>query len=83
MAGFGAENQHLDDTMKTHLIDLDTFGVWEDDCDRFFRERCKLIARKLRAWIPKRSVDAVGVRRRDEDYDPNDLAAGDDLGAEG
>ena len=56
--------------------------VWEDDYDRFFRERCKSIARKLRASIPKRPIDAGGVRPRDEDYDPNDLSPGDDLGAE-
>ena len=81
MRAFKKENPHLDDTMKTHLIDLDASGVWEDDYDRFFRERCKVIARKLRAWIPKRAVDGVGVRPRDEDYDPNDLSPGDDLGA--
>ena len=83
MKAFERENQHLDDTMRTHLIDLDAFGVWEDDYDRFFRERCKVIAKKLRAWIPRRSIDAVGVRPLDEDYDPNDPSVGDDLGAEG
>lgn len=81
MKAFRKENPHVDETMKTHLIDLDAFGVWEDDCDRFFRERCKVIARRLRAWIPERTIDAGGVRPRDEDYDPNDLSAGDDLGA--
>ncbi len=82
MRAFRRENQHLGDSMKTHLIDLDAFGVWEDDYERFFRERCKLISRKLRAWIPKRPIDAVGMRARDEDYDPDDLSAGDDGGAE-
>ncbi len=74
MKAFRKENPDIDDTMKTHLIDLDSFGVWEDDYDRFFRERCKFIARRLRGWIPKRPIDAVGVQLRDEDYDPNDLA---------
>ena len=83
MRAFRKENHNLHDSMKTHLIDLDAFGVWDDDYRRFFRERCKLVARKLRAWIPKRSIDAVGVRARDEDYDPDDLSAGDDRGAEG
>lgn len=82
MKAFRRENPHLAETMKTHLIDLDSFGVWEDDYDRFVRERCKVIARKLRAWVPKRPIDAVGVRSRDEDYDPNDLSPGEDLGAE-
>ena len=82
MKAFRTENSHIEETMKTHLIDLDTFGVWENDYDLFFRERCKLIARKLRAWIPKRSIDEVGVRPHDEDYDPDDLSPGDDLDAE-
>ena len=82
MKAFRKENPHLDDTMKTHLIDLNTFGVWEDDYDRFFRQRCKLIARKLRAWIPKRRIDVVGGRPRDEDYDPDDLSLGDDIGVD-
>ena len=82
MKAFRTENSHIEETMKTHLIDLDTFGVWENDYDLFFRERCKLIARKLRKWIPKRSIDEVGVRPHDEDYDPDDLSPGDDLDAE-
>ena len=82
MEAFRRENPHLKETMKTHLIDLDTFGVWQDDYDLFFRERCKVIARKLRAWIPKRSIDEVGVRQPDENYDPDDLSSGDDLDAE-
>ncbi len=34
---FARENPRLGDTMKTHLIDLDRFGVWEDDYEVFFR----------------------------------------------
>ena len=82
MKAFRRENPDLKETMKTHLIDLDTFGVWEDDYDLFFRERCKRIAKKLRAWIPKRVIDEVGIRPHDEDYDPDDLAPGDDLDGE-
>ena len=82
MKAFRKENSHLKETMKTHLIDLDTFGVWEDDYDLFFWERCKLVARRLRAWVPKRPVDMVGVRPHDEDYDPDDLSSGNDVDAE-
>ena len=36
MAKFSKTNRELDKTMKTHLIDeLDEFGVWEDDYDKF------------------------------------------------
>lgn len=82
MKAFRKENSHLKETTKTHLIDLDTFGVWEDDYDLFFWERCKLVARRLRAWVPKRPVDMVGVRPHDEDYDPDDLSSGNDVDAE-
>ena len=82
MRAFKRENPQLDDSMKTHLIDLDGYGVWEDDYDLFFRERCKLIARRLRAWIPKRPVDSAELRLRDEDDDPNDPSPGDDLAAD-
>ena len=82
MNAFRKQNSHLKETMRTHLIDLDKFGVWEDDYDLFFQERCKLIARRLRAWVPKRPVDTVGVRPHDEDYDPDDRSAGNGLDAE-
>jgi len=77
MKSFRKENPDIAATMDTHLIDLDSFGVWEDDYDLFLRERCKLIARKLRAWVPKRRVDEGGLRAHDEDYDPNDVSVED------
>lgn len=69
--------------MSSHLIDLDEFGIWENDYDLFFEKRCELIARKLRAWVPKRPVDESGARLHDEDYDPDDLTPGDDVDEEG
>ena len=79
MKGFRKENRQLQQTMETHLIDLDTFGIWEDDYDLFFRERCKIIARKLRLWVPKRPIDEVGARRPDDDFDPSEDAVEADL----
>jgi hypothetical protein len=40
MTGFRKTNQHLDETMKTHLIDdLDRFGVWTNNYEAFLQAR--------------------------------------------
>lgn len=78
MKKFKKENRALDETMATHLINPDAFGVWEDDYERFLRERCKVISRRFRAWVPKRPIDDVGAPPPDEDFDPDDLPDEDD-----
>jgi hypothetical protein len=77
MKKFGKENKDLPETMKSHLIDLDGFGIWDDDYDLFFRERCKAISKRLRAWIPSRPIDALGGIV-DDDLDPDDVADEDE-----
>lgn len=37
----------MHETLKTHLIDLDTFGIFDDNYDTFLEERSKLIAKKI------------------------------------
>lgn len=73
MAEFEKSNTELVKTMKTHLIDLDTFGIWDDDYDLFFEKRCQLIARKLRKWVPERKIDATGGKVVEDDIDPDDI----------
>jgi hypothetical protein len=51
MKDFKAKNKKLTQTMQTHLIDPDTFGVWNDDFDTFFRKRCEKISEELGARI--------------------------------
>jgi hypothetical protein len=79
MKEFRKENRQLQQTMDTHLIDIDSFGIWEDDYDLFFRERCKIIARKLRSWVPKRPIDEVGSHQPDDDFDPSEQVIGEEL----
>lgn len=79
MKDFKKENQHLRDTMRTHLIEIDSFGIWENDYDVFLHERCKLIAKKLRTWVPKRPIDEGGTRRAEDDFDPNEEPAEEQL----
>lgn len=77
MKTFRKENKQIDSTMATHLIDLSTCGIWDDDYDLFMRERCKSIAKRLRAWVPKRPIDDVGGKSVGDDFDPDDVAEGD------
>lgn len=52
MQKFKKGNPDLDETMKTHLIsDLDKFGVWEDDYEKFLERRSERIVNELRKRI--------------------------------
>ncbi|MDX2119255.1 MAG: DUF262 domain-containing protein [Planctomycetota bacterium] len=77
MKAFKKGNKQLADTMATHLIDPDAYGVWDDDYELFLKERCKAISKKLRGWVPKRPVDDVRTRSANEDLDPDDVSDDD------
>ncbi|MGU3471873.1 DUF262 domain-containing protein [Paenibacillus sp. D51F] len=47
MGQFKAQNKKLDDVMNTHLIDLNDFGVWDDNYDVFFQKRAEKISEEL------------------------------------
>lgn len=58
MNEFKKENLNLDKTMKTHLInDLNTFGIWTNDYDKFILERIKAMKRELEFRIVIRKYD--------------------------
>jgi hypothetical protein len=47
--------------MKTHFIDdLDSYGIWTDDYERFLTMRSKAISRELKKRIMQREVDKHG-----------------------
>ena len=56
------KNEKLAQTMQTHLIDVETFGVWNDDFDTFFRKRCERIGEELS--LPNHQPPGRGKRRR-------------------
>ena len=46
------ENSELAKTMTTHFIDdLDGFGVWKDDYDKFIQQRGKLVWSELKKLV--------------------------------
>jgi len=47
MAEFAGQNPHISETMKTHLIDLDSSGIWENDYSRFLEKRGKRVLEEL------------------------------------
>ena len=53
-------NPDLDRTMRSHLIRLDFFGVWDDDYDKFIERRCNAISRELTKRIIRQEVDELG-----------------------
>ena len=53
MATFAKENDKIDQTMRSHLIgDLQKFGVWDDDYEKFLKRRAKKILTELRKRLP-------------------------------
>ncbi len=52
-------NTMLDETMKSHLIKLDTFGVMTDDYDTFFTKRINAISDALKKKIIIQTIDQI------------------------
>jgi hypothetical protein len=82
MSNFSGINPRLPATMQTHLIDLSTDGIWENDYDMFFKRRCERIARQIHQRIAR--SDSFGALSelsspRHEDRSNDAIAAnGDD-----
>ncbi|WP_209332829.1 DUF262 domain-containing protein [Lunatimonas salinarum] len=51
MKTFRKENEDLVQTMKTHLIDIEKDGIWENDYETFYNNRLKRIAKALNKFI--------------------------------
>jgi len=70
MTKFQQVNSSLDCTMMTHLIeDLNSFGIWDDDYDKFFNKRAEVISRELSKRIIKQEVDMKGQANLVDDFD--------------
>ena len=51
MKEFHKRNDELDKTMKSHFIYIDKDGIWENDFDRFYRNRLRRITNALNKFI--------------------------------
>jgi hypothetical protein len=57
MLKFKHDNIKLSDTMRTHLIDIDTAGIWTDDYSLFFEKRLKEIQTQLKERLIFKAYD--------------------------
>ncbi len=70
MTKFIKQNDEIDITMKTHLIeDLEKFGVLENDYDAFFNNRLKAISKELKKRIIEQESDKSLVALEINDYE--------------
>jgi hypothetical protein len=61
---YKANKKHIDETMMTHLIgDLEKFGVFDDDYEKFIHERAKFVSKELKKRIIEQEIDKTGQDR--------------------
>ena len=51
MKSFDKHNEELKKTMKTHLIDIEKDGIWDNNYDQFYHSRLKRISKALNKFI--------------------------------
>ncbi len=69
MKKFSKHNKELNETMKTHLInDLDAFGIWTDDYEKFFNARAKALSKEMKKRIIEADIDRTMTVEYTEDY---------------
>ncbi len=55
---FAQDNDQLNKTLSTHLIGKpETFGILDNDYDKFFSKRCQKISKELQNLILPNEVD--------------------------
>ncbi len=57
MRRFTKKNKNLDSCMRTHLIKLESYGVFADDYEKFFEKRCQAFSRELKKRVVEREID--------------------------
>lgn len=73
MKEFAATNEELEETMSTHLIDLQSFGIWLDDYAEFFHMRAQAISNELQKRIIPREIDQMGQPLKSDDLEEFEL----------
>lgn len=51
MKSFSSKNDELEETMKTHFIDINKDGIWENDYDTFYDNRLDRIVKALNKMV--------------------------------
>lgn len=61
MKTFARANDELSRTMKTHLIDIDKDGIWENDYETFYNNRLSRISKALNKFIIKQESPSTDL----------------------
>jgi hypothetical protein len=69
MERFKKKNPKLTSTMRTHLIELEGYGIWDDDYDLFRKKRARAISSELASRIIPQRVDDAGQAVNTDDYE--------------
>ena len=73
MESFHKSNPNLKKTMNTRLIRLESYGIWENDYDKFFDKRCRAIAKEIAKRVILQNIDKSHQAMYTDDYDEPDL----------
>lgn len=73
MREFAGKNEEIEKCMETHLINLESFGIWEDDYEQFFRKRAEAISADLQKRIIPREIDLMGQPLKADDLEESEL----------
>ncbi|MEI6947321.1 DUF262 domain-containing protein [Paraflavisolibacter sp. H34] len=70
MSEFSKKNPNLEETMKTHLIyDLEGYGIWENDYQRFFNARANAVSEELKKRVIISDVDKAKEAVLDDSFE--------------
>jgi hypothetical protein len=70
MRKFIRQNESINETMKTHLInDIEKFGILNNDYDSFFNQRLKAVSKELKKRIIEQETDSMYLAEAIQDYD--------------
>lgn len=67
MKTFEKENEDLKATMKSHYIDIEKDGIWENDYDKFYHNRLKRVTKEINKFIINQ--DSTGPLETYEDIE--------------
>lgn len=74
MRKFHKQNAEIDSTMKTHLInDLETFGIWDDDYEKFFNQRAKILSKEMKKRIIESEIDRTMQAEISDENNEDDI----------
>ncbi len=73
MKTFQSQNNTLKSTMKTHFIDIDKDGIWENDYDKFYQNRLTRITKALSKFIIQQEVTLEELEVYDDIEEPEDI----------